>query len=189
MNPGAAVADIGGVAYGLFPVAAAGEAGEERAQRTAAQFLDRVGTGFKAVAAVGPAAADATALAAARQGVDRILRVLRGAGQPGRVARLADVQTEALLVDLGDLAAARGDPPVGPIARLIDYDESADTHLVTTLRTWLATFGDAQAAAAQLFIHPNTLRYRLRRIAEVSGLDLTNPDERFAAELQLRILP
>jgi hypothetical protein len=188
MNPGAAVAEIGGVAYGLFPVAVTGEAGEERAQRTAAQFLDRVGTGFKAVVAVGPAAGDVTALAPARQGVDRVLRVLRAAGQPGRVARLADVQTEALLLELGDLAAARGDQPVGPIARLMAYDRAADAHLVATLRAWLTTFGDARAAAAQLFIHPNTLHYRLRRIHEVSGLDLSDPDQRFAAELQLRIL-
>lgn len=52
---------------------------------------------------------------------------------------------------------------------------------------WLDTPGDVRAAAA-LFIHPNTLRYRLRRLEEVSGLDLADPEQRFAAMLQLRIL-
>jgi hypothetical protein len=187
MNPGAAVGEIGGVAYGLFP--AGDEDSEARAARTAAQFLDRVGTGFRAVAAVGRVAADVAGLALARHTVDRVLRVLRAAGTPGRVARLADVQTESLLLEMGDLAAARGDGPVGPIAALLDYDTANDTHLTDTLRAWLTTFGDAKAAAAQLFIHPNTLHYRLRRIHEVTGLDLSDPDQRFAAELQLRILP
>jgi DNA-binding PucR family transcriptional regulator len=37
-------------------------------------------------------------------------------------------------------------------------------------------------------VHPNTFRYRLRRITEVFGLDLGEPDERLVAELQLRFL-
>jgi hypothetical protein len=187
MNPGSAVGEVGGVAYGLFP--AGDDDAEARATRTAAQFLERVGTGFQAVVAVGHAAADVAGLPLARQAVDRILRVLRAAATPGRVARLADVQTESLLLELGDLAAARGDRPFGPVAQLLAYDAANDTHLAETLKAWLTTFGDAKAAAAHLFIHPNTLHYRLRRVHEVTGLDLSDPDQRFAAELQLRILP
>jgi hypothetical protein len=37
-----------------------------------------------------------------------------------------------------------------------------------------------------MFVHPNTFRYRLRRLTEVSGIDLADPDQRFAAMLQLR---
>jgi DNA-binding PucR family transcriptional regulator len=37
-------------------------------------------------------------------------------------------------------------------------------------------------------VHVNTFRYRLRRLAEVSGIDLTDPEQRFAAMLQLRVL-
>jgi DNA-binding PucR family transcriptional regulator len=40
-----------------------------------------------------------------------------------------------------------------------------------------------------VFVHPNTFRYRLRRLAEVGGLDLTDTDARFTAMLQLRLLP
>ena len=42
-----------------------------------------------------------------------------------RVARLADIQVEALLLELRDLVAARGDRPTGPLARLIAYDAPA----------------------------------------------------------------
>ena len=42
-------------------------------------------------------------------------------------------------------------------------------------------------AAKRVFVHPNTFRYRLRRLTEISGLDLDDPLERLVAELQLRI--
>jgi DNA-binding PucR family transcriptional regulator len=60
---------------------------------------------------------------------------------------------------------------------------------VHTLRCWLDAFGDVPAAAERAHVHPNTFRYRLRRLAEVAGLDLSDPDQRFAAMLQLRLLP
>ncbi len=37
-------------------------------------------------------------------------------------------------------------------------------------------------------MHPNTFRYRLRRLAEVAQLDLSDPEARFAAMLQLRVI-
>ena len=44
------------------------------------------------------------------------------------------------------------------------------------------------AASAALFVHPNTFRYRLRRLAEVGEIDLADPEQRFVAMLQLRVL-
>jgi DNA-binding PucR family transcriptional regulator len=91
-------------------------------------------------------------------------------------------------LELRDLAATRGEGPVGPIALLLEHDDRAAGGLIETLEAWLEAFGDVAAAAAALYIHPNTLRYRLRRITELSGLDLTDPEQRFAAMLQLRVL-
>jgi DNA-binding PucR family transcriptional regulator len=110
-----------------------------------------------------------------------------GAGAKGlRVARLADVHAEALLMELRDLAAAHGDRLTGPVARLSAYDAEHGTNLVETLRAWLDAFGDVTAASAAMFVHANTFRYRLRRLTEVSGIDLTDQEQRFAAMLQLR---
>ena len=44
------------------------------------------------------------------------------------------------------------------------------------------------AAAKALFLHPNTFRYRLRRVAEVGEINLADPEQRFVAMLQLRVL-
>ena len=57
-------------------------------------------------------------------------------------------------------------------ARLAAYDADHDTTLMATLRAWLDAFGDVAAALANMYVHPNTFRYRLRRVTEVSGIDL-----------------
>lgn len=187
--PDAAVAVVGGIAYALFPVPGGTDAeAEERAERLAEEFVERMGARTTPVVAVGGVASDLGPLTAARATATRVLRVLREGVAQRRVARLADVHTESLLVELRDLAASRGEQPVGPIAALLDYDARHDAGLVETLEAYLDALGDVRAAAAALFIHPNTLRYRLRRLEEVGGLDLADPDQRFAAMLQLRIL-
>jgi hypothetical protein len=209
IHPRCAAAPVGDVAYGLIPVVpsgaggAAGQAegaegadGELRAVRIATGFLDRVGERSRPVIAIGQVAFDAAGLPGARACADRVLRVLRAAEANGtgnedkgpRVARLADVHAEALLIELRDLAAAHGDRLTGPVARLSAYDAEHGTNLVETLRAWLDAFGDVAAASAAMFVHANTFRYRLRRLTEVSGIDLTDQEQRFAAMLQLRAI-
>jgi sugar diacid utilization regulator len=192
IHPRCATALIGDVTYGLVPVTA-GADGEQRAARIAADFLDRIGGRGQAVIAIGHVASDAAGLPAARAHADRVLRVLLagpGAASAGRrVACLADVHAEALLMELRDLAAAHGDQPTGGVARLLRYDAEHGTNLVETLRAWLDAFGDIPVAAAAMFVHVNTFRYRLRRLAEVGGIDLGDPEQRFAALLQLRVMP
>ena len=157
--------------------------------RIATDFLDRVGDRVHAVIGIGAVAHDVAGLAEARANADRALRVLRsGRGHGRRVACLADVHVEAMVLEMRDMVAARGDHPTGPVARLYAYDAEHNANLVDTLRAWLDAFGDVIAAAASMYVHPNTFRYRLRRLAEVGDIDLTNPEARFAAMLQLRVL-
>ena len=188
VHPRCVAALVGDVAYGLLPVTREGD-GEQRAARIGAEFLDRLGERVRAVIGVGPVAHDAAELSDARASADRALRVLRtGSGGGRRVACLTDVHVEALLLELRDLVAARRDQPTGAVARLYAYDELHNAKLVETLRAWLDAFGDVIAAAAAVYVHPNTFRYRLRRLAEVGDIDLADPDARFAAMLQLRVL-
>jgi DNA-binding PucR family transcriptional regulator len=74
------------------------------------------------------------------------------------------------------------------MARLSAYDAEHGANLVDTLRAWLDAFGDVTEASVAMFVHPNTFRYRLRRLTEISGIDLADPDQRFAAMLQLRVV-
>jgi DNA-binding PucR family transcriptional regulator len=65
------------------------------------------------------------------------------------------------------------------------FDDENRTDLVSTLRVYLESFGSVSTAASRLFLHSNTLRHRLARIAEVTGLDLDDPQQRLAVSLLL----
>ena len=54
-----------------------------------------------------------------------------------------------------------------------------------TLERYLLRFGDVRAAAADLHIHPNTLRYRVRRAEQILGMSLDDPDARLLLQIQL----
>jgi DNA-binding PucR family transcriptional regulator len=64
-----------------------------------------------------------------------------------------------------------------------------DPALAETLRVYLDSFGDVATAARQLHVHPNTVRYRVRRIEDVLTTSLTDPDVRLVLSLSLRALP
>jgi sugar diacid utilization regulator len=122
-----------------------------------------------------------------RQAADSVLEVL---GRPGRpaVAALEDVQAQVVIDRLRALAASHPELCVGRLVAMAEEDATKGTFWVATLRAYLDAFGDVAAAAGAVFVHPNTFRYRLKRISEVFGLDLSDPDERLVAELQLRFL-
>lgn len=186
-HPRSAAALVGRATYGLVPSRDGGE-GTERAVRIATEFVGRLGDRFQAVVAVGPSADTVAGLARARVSADRTLRVLREGSTGYQVAQESDVYVAALMLEVCDLVAARGDTLSGPVGRLLDYDARHRTKLVETLDAWLNALGDVTAAASAVYVHPNTFRYRLRRLAEVGGLDLSDPEARFAALVQLRII-
>ncbi|MFG6147616.1 PucR family transcriptional regulator [Halobacillus sp. B23F22_1] len=65
------------------------------------------------------------------------------------------------------------------------YDEDNDTCLVHSLETYLKNDNNVYRAAKQLYIHPNTMNYRLKRIREVGGIDLHNPNQKVSLYLDL----
>ncbi|SDT48448.1 CdaR family transcriptional regulator [Jiangella sp. DSM 45060] len=187
VHPRSAVALVGGVVYGVIPLAADGPDADLRAVAVAEEFLSRIGARSRVVVGIGGVAAGPAGLPQSRADADRAVRVLRTRPAGARVARLTDVQISAFLLELGSAMAAERRVPSGPVARLAAYDRRHRAQMVPTLRAWLDAFGDVTAAAAATHVHVNTFRYRLRRVGEIGGLDLTDPDARFAAMLELRL--
>lgn len=168
----------------------AGKVDDEYPVRMVREFLERAGEHDGTVVGVGGPATSLPGIARSRGEAERVLRVLRG-GWNGkarpRVARLADLQLESLLLTLSDVLSEDDSPVSGPVATLLDYDARHQTKFIETVLTWLDTFGNVNEAAAAVHVHPNTFRYRLRRLCEISGLDLDDPDQRLAVMLQLRL--
>ncbi len=187
VHPRSAVALVGGVVYGVIPLAGDGKGADLRAVAVAEEFLSRIGARSHVVVGIGAVAAGPAQLPQSRADADRAVRVLRARPAGSRVARLTDVQISAFLLELGSAMAAERRVPTGPVERLAAYDQRHRSQLVGTLRAWLEAFGDVTAAAAATHVHVNTFRYRLRRVGEIGGLDLADPDARFAAMLELRL--
>jgi DNA-binding PucR family transcriptional regulator len=72
------------------------------------------------------------------------------------------------------------------LGALLDYDATSRSDLVTTLWQYLEQGGNYDATARALLIHRSTLRYRLRRIKEVSGHDLGAVDTRLNLHVATR---
>jgi len=68
---------------------------------------------------------------------------------------------------------------------LLAYEGGGD--LVKTLEVFFEHNGNLSQAAEALYIHRNTLIYRMERIAEITGLDLDNTETRLAVQLALRL--
>lgn len=184
---GAAVALVGDTVYGILPVADV--TAEERSTRLAEDFLQRVGPRLPALIGIGQPAQSVADIARSRTQARRVLRVLTESRGQRTIARISEVETESLVLELRDLRSSRGDVVSTALERLLEYDARSDARLVQTLAAWLDSFGDVRSAAAACFVHPNTFRYRLRRAVEVSGIDLDDPEARFATMLELRTLP
>jgi sugar diacid utilization regulator len=72
------------------------------------------------------------------------------------------------------------------LGSLLDYDARKGAELVHTLTQYLEHGGNYDATAAVLSVHKSTLKYRLQRIRELSGLELNNPDVHFNLQLATR---
>jgi DNA-binding PucR family transcriptional regulator len=72
------------------------------------------------------------------------------------------------------------------LGRLIEYDHTRHSTLVNTLAEYLDHGGSYDLTAAALVIHRSTLRYRLRRIRELSGLDLGEVESRLNLHVATR---
>jgi len=95
--------------------------------------------------------------------------------------RLASGSVLPLLAD--DAVKAFSD---GLLRALYEHDATGRGDLVASLRAWLSRHGQWDAAAADLGVHRHTLRYRMRRVEEILGRSLDDPDVRMELWLALK---
>jgi purine catabolism regulator len=75
------------------------------------------------------------------------------------------------------------------LAALVDYDQDHDMQLVDTLEAFFELHGNVSQTAERLYLHRNSLLYRIERINEITGLDLDDADSRFSLQLALKLRP
>ncbi|MFI7442332.1 helix-turn-helix domain-containing protein [Nonomuraea indica] len=110
------------------------------------------------------------------------------AGGPGGaelVVTSDEIYTHALLLATvpGDVRRSFAGRTLEP---LLDYDRRHQSDLVRTLATYLDCAGSWNTCAALLHVHVNTVRYRIRRVEELTGRDLSAMADRVDFFLALR---
>jgi hypothetical protein len=183
-RPDAGVAATARAVYVLLP-----DGGPEAGLRLARGALSAISKSFGdgVRAAIAGSSSNPMELPAMRLEVDDILRATTSQRDLPDAALLSDVHASVLLGRVGDQYRRESRLRHPGVDAMIDYDKAHSTELARSVLRWLEAGSDTAAAAAALQVHPNTLRYRLRRASELFGVMTEDPDERLATWLQLRV--
>ncbi|MBS1871487.1 MAG: PocR ligand-binding domain-containing protein [Actinobacteria bacterium] len=119
---------------------------------------------------------------AARHGIELLRLLERG----DAVFSFRAQTVETMLLESTEPAAARGF-----VTRYVEpldaYDSGHSSELRHTLEVWFANAGNLEATARQLHVHVSTLRYRLKKAAELLGVDLRDSREALDVHVALRV--
>jgi hypothetical protein len=145
------------------------------------------GSGASCRVGVGGPRASADEVVASYVEARRAAEVAAATGVFGAVADHRDLGVYRLLAGLPPDRLTEGLPP--GLQALLERRAPADDVLIRTVETFLDNAGDVKRTADQLRVHRTTLYYRLKRVEEATGLDLSVGDDRLVLHLGLRIAP
>lgn len=186
----ALVTPLAGRTYVLLPDLGAGDSQAKR-QSVLAFARDVAGAARRDLhvpvqAAVGSIVDRLASAMVSRTEADRVLDAIAGEVD-AQVAALEDVRADVLLAETAELLAANPAMRDPRVSALREHDARHRGGLAASVLAYLNALGDVRAAAAELGVHPNTVRYRVRRAAELSGIDLTDPKQRLFVQIQLSL--
>ncbi|MHB1372927.1 MAG: sugar diacid recognition domain-containing protein [Thauera sp.] len=157
----------------LLPLPAAGDAPERMRARVEGLQARLGGDGLRLRCALGGSFAGREGLMRSWQSARATLRVGRRRQPAATLHFYAELTLAVLLAGLDE--GWQADELQRPLQRLATHDR--DGQLRRTLAAWFAHGMKTAASAEALHVHRNTLDYRLRRIAELTGLDLARLDD------------
>lgn len=181
-----ATALLGGIVYALIATEDDTDRSQELALRIAQDLVSRPGHFGAPLVGIGGHSPGSEEIPRSKREAEETLRVLRVEGTKA-VATIEEARLPALLARFSEAATTEKELYEPKLQPLVDSDRGGRTAYIQALTAYFEAFGDYTAAAARLHINPNTLRYRLRKAQEVSGIRLDDPDERLALMLLVRM--
>ncbi|GAA0516436.1 PucR family transcriptional regulator [Saccharopolyspora subtropica] len=134
--------------------------------------------------AVGTAVAVAD-LPRSRAQAEELISLLRAGHLQQRVAVYEQNWHRVVLSRMAGAATDAGVGALGPLPVLREHDRTQGTDYLATLHAWLRHPGDPRQASRELRVHPNTFRYRMKRLTQLVDIDLDDPEIRSALLVQL----
>jgi DNA-binding PucR family transcriptional regulator len=119
----------------------------------------------------------------ARRTIDAVQRL----GRQGQVVAFEDLGIHRLLLQVPDLAELRSFA-AEILGKLGGRDHQRGAELMSTLACYFRENSSPQRTARALHVHPNTVAYRIRRIQEITGIQLDNYRDRLMAQVALEII-
>ena len=119
----------------------------------------------------------------ARRTIDAVQRL----GRQGQVVAFEDLGVHRLLLQVPDLAELRSFA-AEILGKLSGQERQRGTELLATLACYFRENSSPQRTARSLHVHPNTVAYRIRRIQEITGIQLDNYRDRLMAQVALEII-
>ncbi|TDC86690.1 PucR family transcriptional regulator [Saccharopolyspora aridisoli] len=135
-------------------------------------------------AGVGSAVPTLDEVAESRAEADRVLDALVH-DIDAEVATISDVRAQVVISEILTVLQGNERYRDARLTALHEHDSEHATGLARSLLAYLDHFGEVKAASSALHVHPNTLRYRVRRATDLTGIDLADPTERLNTHLQL----
>lgn len=152
---------------------------------TLLEAVGRAAGGLHLSAGVGRVCSDPSHYGRSRADADLALHIARARDRD--VVMAAELSAWRLLAPAADTSALR-ERAEWVLQPLLSADATHGRDDLATLRAWLANDRHRARTAAALFVHENTVSYRVRRIGEILGVDLADPEVRFQIELAVRTL-
>jgi purine catabolism regulator len=113
---------------------------------------------------------------------EQAVAIERGNGGKGKTTHFEDIGAYRFVLGQPESdIEAQAERALGALAE----DEERYADLIKTLEAFIRLHGSVNAVARDLFLHRNTVRQRLRRIAQLTGADLTKSDDRLALQIAL----
>jgi sugar diacid utilization regulator/putative methionine-R-sulfoxide reductase with GAF domain len=141
-----------------------------------------------------PGVRPAWGVSASHRGAMSLADAYAEAETAARALRHVRERRVSFYADLGILRLLLADPGSTDLSRFVtetvgpvlDYDKENGTALVETLHAYVEAGCSQQDAAARLFVHPKTVKYRLTQVEKLTGLDLAGHHDRLRVDIAVR---
>src|SRR5256885_666273 len=165
-----------------------GRGAHEKTRELAGRIVERVESaiGVRLAAGIGVTVGQVADVPRSRRAAEQALTVLLRRGGEVRVADIEEVRAHAVLLELLGLAEEHASLLPGKVEALLAHDREHGTRHAEALRAYLDCWGDMAEAARRAGVHVNTMRYRGRRVIELAGPALRDPEGGLATERRLR---
>lgn len=143
---------------------------------------------IEVVVGVGSTVNELADIRVSRDEADRVVRVLLASPEKSQTAAHVDeLRVPTVLLAVKDLLRDRAEVRLPQLEVLERADAEHGSEYMATLRAFAMSGGNITSTAKRLSLHPNSVRYRLAKAQEVSGLDAATPDTLYVLALHFYI--